>query len=343
MGQNIVLVYPNAGQDVLGINVGLPLSILYVGTALKKAGYDVTLLDERIHKNFAAVLKDAVAARPLYVGISSTARHPLVDIVVVNEGEETAVELAQVIASGGDLRQVRGVALKENGRIVRTLERPQMALETLPRVDYSLVNLIDYFTIGHISRSKQLQIVTSRCCPFRCSYCYLTLPDLRGYRWLSAERVYDDIKFLSESYGLKSIFFYDDYFFGNRKRVLEFVEMLEEKPLGVQFEVSCRIDFLARESEELLARLARVGFTELLIGVESGSDRILKLIKKDYRREQIIVANRKMAKAGIGAKMSWLAGFPTETAEDFYQTVDLMLQLARENPQCSLTPLGIYT
>jgi len=381
MGQNIVLVYPNAGQDVLGINVGLPLSILYVGTALKKAGYDVTLLDERIHKNFAAVLKDAVAARPLYVGISSmtgyqighglvtaqtirdldptipivwggvhttihpesTARHPLVDIVVVNEGEETAVELAQVIASGGDLRQVRGVALKENGRIVRTLERPQMALETLPRVDYSLVNLIDYFTIGHISRSKQLQIVTSRGCPFRCSYCYLTLPELRGYRWLSAERVYDDIKFLSESYGVKSIFFYDDYFFGNRKRVLEFVEMLEEKPLGMQFEVSCRIDFLARESEEFLARLARVGFTELLIGVESGSDRILKLIKKDYRREQIIVANRKMAKAGIGAKMSWLAGFPTETAEDFYQTVDLMLQLARENPQCSLTPLGIYT
>jgi radical SAM superfamily enzyme YgiQ (UPF0313 family) len=381
MRRNVVLVYPNAGQDVLGINVGLPLSILYVGTALKQAGYDVTILDERIHKNFAAVLKEAVAARPLYVGISSmtgyqighglltaqtirdldptipivwggvhptihpesTARHPLVDIVVVNEGEETAVELAEVIASGRDLRQVRGVALKENGRIVRTLERPQMALEKLPRVDYSLVNLTDYFTIGHISRTKQLQIVTSRGCPFRCSYCYLTLPELRGYRWLSAERVYDDIKFLSESYGVKSIFFYDDYFFGNRKRVLEFVETLEEKPLGVQFEVSCRVDFLARESEEFLTRLARVGFTELLIGVESGSDRILKLIKKDYRREQIIIANRKMAKAGIGAKMSWLAGFPTETAEDFYQTVDLMLQLATENPQCSLTPLGIYT
>jgi hypothetical protein len=71
MGQNIVLVYPNAGQDVLGINVGLPLSILYIGTVLKKASYDVTILDERIHKNFAAVLKEAVAARPLYVGISS--------------------------------------------------------------------------------------------------------------------------------------------------------------------------------------------------------------------------------------------------------------------------------
>jgi radical SAM superfamily enzyme YgiQ (UPF0313 family) len=169
------------------------------------------------------------------------------------------------------------------------------------------------------------------------------MPDLRSYRWMSTRRVYDEVKFLSETYRVSSIFFYDDYFFGNRKRVEEFVRLLEEAPLGVQFEVSCRIDFLARENDEFLARLARVGFTELLIGVESGSDRMLKFIKKDFNREQIIRANRKMARAGIGAKMSWLAGFPTETAEDFYQTVDLMLQLTAENPCCSLTPLGIYT
>ena len=67
----------------------------------------------------------------------------------------------------------------------------------------------------------------------------------------------------------------------------EFLQLLEENPLGVQFEVSCRIDFLARQSDEFLARLARAGFTELLIGVESGSDRILKLIKKDFNREKV--------------------------------------------------------
>jgi radical SAM superfamily enzyme YgiQ (UPF0313 family) len=82
-----------------------------------------------------------------------------------------------------------------------------MDLDKLPWLDYSLVDLNDYFTIGHISRIKQLQIVTSRGCPFRCGYCYLTMPDLRGYRWVSAQRVYDEIKYLSETYGVKSIFF----------------------------------------------------------------------------------------------------------------------------------------
>jgi len=69
--ERIVLVYPNAGQDVLGINVGLPLSILYVGTALKEAGYQVTILDQRVQTNFDALLADAVRSKPVFVGISS--------------------------------------------------------------------------------------------------------------------------------------------------------------------------------------------------------------------------------------------------------------------------------
>lgn len=379
--ERIVLIYPNAGQDVLGINVGLPLSLLYVGTAVKEAGYQVTILDQRVRKNFDALLADAVRSKPVYVGISSmtgyqigyglsiaravrahdprvpivwggvhptihpdsTLRHPLVDIVVINEGEETAVDLARTMASGGDLSRVPGIAFKQSGRTIMNEPRPPMDLARLSWADYSLVDLNDYFTIGHISRQKQLQIVTSRGCPFRCGYCYLTLPQLRGYRWISAQRIYDEIKYLSETYGVKSVFFYDDYFFGNLKRVQEFLQLLEEKPLGVQFEVSCRIDFLARQSDEFLARLARAGFTELLIGVESGSDRILRLIKKDFKRDHVLVANRKLAKAGIGSKMSWMAGFPGETKDDFYQTADLMLELKRDNPYCSLTPLGIYT
>lgn len=381
MGRNILLIFPNAGQDVLGINVGLPLSILCVGTALKEAGYNVRILDERVTRNIDSSLKEALAADPLFVGLSSmtgyqihhglliarsvrdlnpripivwggvhptiqpdsTIQHNLADVVVINEGEETAVELARTLEAGGDLRQVRGIAFKVAGRVVRTPERPKMDLDTLPRPDYSLVDLSNYFTIGHISRTRQLQIVTSRGCPFHCGYCYLLLPELRGYRTISAQRVYDEIKYLSENHGVKSIFFYDDYFFGNRQRILEFVELLEQKPLGIQFEVSCRIDFLVRESDEFLVRLRNAGFTELLIGVESGSDRILKMIHKGFTREQIIEANRKLAKAGIGSKLSWMAGFPTETKEDFYQTVDLMLKLTHENPFCSLTPLGIYT
>jgi anaerobic magnesium-protoporphyrin IX monomethyl ester cyclase len=379
--RDIVLIYPNAGQDVLGINVGLPLSLLYVGTALKRAGFNIRILDERTIPNPADSIRTALAANPLFVGISSmtgyqighglalarrvrdlnpavpivwggvhptihpesTVQHKLVDIVVIGEGEETAVELAQTLENKGDLSSVGGIVYKEAGRMVHTSGRLKLDLNAIPSPDYSLVDLKDYFTIGHISRARQLQLVTSRGCPFHCGYCYLQRPELRGYRTLSAKRVYAEIEILRDAHGIKSVFFYDDYFFGNRQRVLEFVELVEQKPLGVDFEVSCRIDFLARESDEFLVRLRNAGFTELLIGVESGSDRILKLIHKGITRHQVLEANRKLAKAEIGSKLSWMAGFPSETREEFYETVDLMLQLTKENPFCSLTPLGIYT
>src|SRR5207247_7724092 len=120
-------------------------------------------------------------------------RHPLVDCVVVNEGEVTALELADALLAGRDLGQVSGIGFKDSGRVIMNAERPQLDLEKLPRLDYSLVDLKDYFTVGHISRSRQLQIVTSRGCPFRCAYCYLTLRELRGYRWLSAVRVQAEV------------------------------------------------------------------------------------------------------------------------------------------------------
>ena len=66
MRGKIVLIYPNAGQDVMGINVGLPLSVLYIGTALKQADYDVTILDQRIHSDFGGRLKKAVAAERVH-------------------------------------------------------------------------------------------------------------------------------------------------------------------------------------------------------------------------------------------------------------------------------------
>jgi anaerobic magnesium-protoporphyrin IX monomethyl ester cyclase len=381
LARHILLVYPNAGQDVLGINVGLPLSLLYVGTSLKTAGYEVQILDERVQRDLDPLLRESIAADPVFVGISSmtgfqiryglsiaqrvrdlkpdlpivwggvhptihpdtTLQHGLVDAVIINDGEETAVDLAYALENGESLHGVRGIAFKEAGAIVHTPARPKVDLNRLPRLDYSLVDLNNYFTIGHISRTRQLQIVTSRGCPFHCAYCYLLMPGLRGYRALSAQNVYEEIRYLSQKHGIKSVFFYDDYFFGDHRRVLEFVELIEKAPLGIEFEVSCRIDFLVRENDEFLQRLHNAGFTELLIGVESGSDRILKMIHKGFTREQIILANRKLASARIGCKMSWMAGFPTETEDDFFQTVDLMLQLTKENPYCSLTPLGIYT
>jgi radical SAM superfamily enzyme YgiQ (UPF0313 family) len=255
LARSIVLIYPNAGQDVLGINVGLPLSLLYVGTALKEAGYSVRILDERILRDFARSLKEALASDPLFVGIStmtgyqirhglkiaqsvrtldprvplvwggvhptidpdSTIQHNLVDAVVIGDGEETAVDLARALESGAGLHQIRGIAFKDGEQVVRTDQRAKLDLERLPEPDYSLVDLDDYYTIGHISRATTAD----------CNKPWLPFP-LRLLLPAAARsaRVSDDIRATGlrrdtaseRGYGVQSIFFYDDYFFGDRAR-----------------------------------------------------------------------------------------------------------------------------
>jgi anaerobic magnesium-protoporphyrin IX monomethyl ester cyclase len=380
--RSVLLVFPKTGQDVYGINVGLPLGILSLATVLMEGGFDVQLVDERIVDEFPAAIRRAAAGDLLFVGISaktghqihgglsaaamvrslqpdvplvwggvhptlvqdSTIRHPLVDIVCAGEGEATVVELARCLADGGDPATIPGLVLKRDGVPFRTPPRPLIEdLDTLPRPNYGLVDMDDYVTIGHILREPQLQLCTSRGCLHRCGYCYNLLFNERKFRFMSAERTFAEIEHLYRTFGVRSLFFYDDYFFGSRPRVMRLLELLEANPMPLLFEVSCRIDFIDRAPMELLLRLKKAGFRELLIGVESGDDSILKLMQKDFTVSQVLAANRKLVEAGIHVKYSFMAGFPGETEAQILETVFLMRRLLRENPNASVTPLGIFT
>jgi len=378
----VLLVFPKTGQDVYGINVGLPLGVLSLATVLDAAGFQPVIVDERVAADFKTSIAAAAASGLLFAGISaktgfqirgglaaariirdaapgiplvwggvhptlvpeSTLRHPLVDLIVSGEGEETVVELARCLANGGDPGQVPGLILKRDGRLERTPPRPLIDdLDRLPRIRYDLVNVRDYITIGHLLREPQLQLCTSRGCVHRCGYCYNLLFNQRKYRTMSPERTHAEIVHLHRKFGVRSIFFYDDYFFGSRARVMRLLELLESDPLPLSFEVSCRVDFIDRADPGLLQRLKQAGFRELLIGVESGNDAILDLIHKDFTVEQVLSANRKLAAAGIHAKYSFMAGFPGETDEQVLDTIGLMRRLLAENPHASVTPLGIFT
>jgi len=377
-----LLVFPRTGQDVYGINVGLPIGVLSLATVLQKEGFTPIILDERVENDFERVLRQALTPDVLFVGIStktgfqirgglnaarivrekspytpivwggvhpslapdSTIQHPLVDVICVGEGEITIIELARNIANHHSLDGTRGIIFKKNGSIFRTPAQEMIQdLDTLPRLNYDLLNMRDYITIGHILREPQLQLCTSRGCPHRCGYCYNLLFNHRQFRWMSAERTFEEIRHLHDRYGIRAIFFYDDYFFGRRDRIMTLLDLLEENDIKMQFEVSCRVDFLDRADTELLLRLKKNGFQELLIGIESGNEDILQLMTKDIDVDQVIQVNQKLASVGLNCKYSFMAGFPGETDEQILDTMDLMRRLLRENPFASATPLGIYT
>lgn len=379
----VLLIYPITGMDVFGINVGLPLSCLYLGTVLEQAGYRIEILDERITASFEEDVAASIRReRPHLVGISSmtgmqirgglkaaqavrkvdptlpivwggvhptlcpdsTLKDDLCDIMVLGEGEITIVELADCLRRRGDFSQVPGLGYKDQGRLRFSTKRPMIEnLDVIPRPNYDLVGMDHYFTRAPSTEEAQLQIVTSRGCPFDCEFCYNLKFNERRFRYHSAERVVSDIVHLVERFDIQAIFIEDDYFFGHPGRVEKICDLLLEEDLDLLIQVPCRIDYLHRRSDEMIDKLYRAGFKELWVGVESGSPARLKEILKRTTLEQVRDVNQLLARSDVYVKYGFMAGFPKEERRETLQTVDFMFELLSSNANAGVAPVAIYT
>jgi len=351
-----VLFYPRTGVDLHGVNVLFPLSVMLPAAALGEAGIRTVVIDQRIDTDWRARVTRAVRDGCLFFGISAMTGpqirwglraaelvreaapacpivwggiHPSllpdqtladdrVDSVVVGRGEPAIVELARARLAGASLPP-RTVVPQQNGRALAQ-----------PRIRYGECSWETYVT--HVTDgARGLSHTTSRGCPHRCAYCYNG--NLNESRWqgCSAEDVLEDLTALARL-GCTGALLIEDNFFVNRKRVERVVDGLLERGLGLKIKADCRADYLLGYDDEFLDRLKRAGFEELFVGVESGSDRILELVRKDVTVAQIVRANRKLAGAGIRPHYSFMAGLPGERPEDVHDTVRLMRQLKDEHP-----------
>lgn len=379
----VLLIYPETGMDMYGVNVGLPLACLYLGTVLQQSGYRVEILDERTTNCFDEDVSRAVKGeRPLFVGISSmtgmqirgglkaaravrkvdaslpivwggvhptlcpdsTLRDPLCDIVVKGEGEISIIELADCLRQGGDLAEVPGIGFKKGRDQTWGPYRPMIEdLDAIPRPDYDLLDMSHYFTRAPSTDQLQLQVVTSRGCPYDCEFCYNLKFNERRFRYHSAERVISDIDYLVERFEIQALFIEDDYFFGHPGRVEEICDLLIEKGSDLLIQVPCRIDYLHRRNPEMIDKLYKAGFKELWIGVESGSEERLKEIMKRNTLDQVREVNRLMSRSDVYVKYGFMAGFPEEARAETLQTVDFMFELLHDNPNAGVAPVAVYT
>lgn len=379
----VLLIYPTTGMDMYGVNVGLPLACLYLATVLDQAGYRVEIIDERITRTFEEDVTRALRkARPLLVGISSmtgmqirgglkaaravrrfdetvpivwggvhptlcpesTLKDPLCDFIVKGEGEVTIIELADCLRTGGDLSRVPGIGYKLDGELRFGPYRPMIEdLDAIPQPRYDFLAMDHYFTRAPSTNDAQLQIVTSRGCPYDCEFCYNLKFNERRFRYHSAERVVSDIEYVVQEYGVKAIFIEDDYFFGHPGRVEKICDLLIEKNLDLLIQVPCRIDYLHKRKPEMLEKLYRAGFKELWIGIESGSEERLKEIMKRNTLDQVREVNRLLAGTDVYVKYGFMAGFPNEDRDETLQTVDFMFELINNNPNAGVAPVAVYT
>jgi radical SAM superfamily enzyme YgiQ (UPF0313 family) len=250
----------------------------------------------------------------------------------MGEGEITVLEFTEKFLSGGDLRGVLGLAYKKDGKIF--INPPRSLIENLDkwRLDFSLLDLNQFiFPLGKYKRA--IAYKTSRGCPFSCGFCYNFEFNKGRWRSWSEAAVIEDVEFLKKNYAIDAIKFYDDNFFVDKKRALFLL-----KTINLPAHVEIRIDFI---DNELASELKKLNIFDMLIGIESGSDRLLALIDKRFTVEKLLEGIKNIAKYNLHATYSFIVGLPTETEEEFEATINLMYKIYEIHPKAGFT-LGVY-
>lgn len=270
-----------------------------------------------------------------------------IDICCIGEGDVTAVELADALSRKSPLSEVKGIIYKTSGRLIKTEERPFIDVEKLLPVPWDLINVHEYFTRDFYMQktSRTLDIgQTSRGCPYMCGFCSSAAIRKRKWRPMSAEKSLFHILEPIKRFNLDAIWIRDDEFYIDRNRASTICKGIIDSKLKFKWYTSgTRVDVFNRASDDEVALLKRSGADTLKFGAESGSDRILSLMKKGITIEQTLKANQQVKKHGIIPVFALMIGFPTETFEEIEQTIDFRYRLKKENPAAQFETMAIYT
>ena len=249
------------------------------------------------------------------------------DCCVIGEGELTILELLDTLESHGDLSEVTGLAFLQEGKFIRTKNRePIKDLDSLPLPAWHLLpDLRKYYGSTFISSGdySSNHLVTSRGCPGKCIFCDTSIHGrrLRGY---SSDYVMEMIEILHKKYGINDIQFNDDTFITLKKRMYDICEKLVEKGYNLTWSCDARASDVTKEG---LSLMKAAGCWQIAYGVETGSERIMKFLKKGINFSDIYNAFEWTKKEGISTKGFFILGHPTETHKSIQETVDLILAL----------------
>ena len=234
------------------------------------------------------------------------------DFGVIGEGEVTTKELCNVLDAAGSPENVNGIILKKNGGPVLT--PPRNGVKNLDEVVFPAWELFD--SKKNIKNLGTMAVFTSRSCPFHCTFCYHSKNNY--YRKRSVSNVIRELKELQTRYDIKNFGICDELFVFDKKWILEFSEAIKEN--GLKFSGACQMR-ASDADPEVLERLKQIGFTSVSIGFESGSNTILRSMRKKITVNQSENAIRMVREAGLPVTGGIIIGDFEETPETIQETV----------------------
>lgn len=286
-------------------------------------------------------LADAIKARRPELDIVVGGPHPTlrpeqtaayrnIDFAVCGVGEQALAGLYREIRSGRRrFSGIPGLLYKEGGEVRRN---PPPEPPPSYGIDYDLLPEKKRRTFG-----RYFELLAGRGCSFKCAFCYNAVC---GHRWQGkpAEVLADEIQGAVDAYDPQVIYFRDENFFHSKERIRRFVELYRERGFRFRWDATCRANYFARGyiDSGLLSDLESINCRRLKFGIESGSQRVLDLLRKGTRLAQIENVVRSLAGSAIIGNYSFLMGVPGETREEYRQTLGLIRWILDADPAAEI-------
>ena len=350
---------PSIIEEERGYNP--PLGLLYIAGYLEKyAKHNITVIDSQVEKLDYSSLESRVRSiRPDIVGITAMTMTMIdviktvdivksldsnikvilggphvhlfpeetidlkgVDYLVLGEGEVTFKELLDSVNDKSRLRDIPGLVFKDNGKIINTGVRP--LIKNIDEVPFPARHMVSYKKYTSLLSKGNIvtTIFTSRGCPYKCTFC--DRPHLgKMFRARSPENVVQELEECVKM-GIDNFLFYDDTFSVNKKRVIDICKEIIKRKLNIDWDIRTRVDNV---NEEMLRLMKKAGCNGIHYGIETGSEKILKVLDKGITIEEANRIFELTRKYRIPTLAYFMIGNPTETIDDINTTFKVMKML----------------
>jgi anaerobic magnesium-protoporphyrin IX monomethyl ester cyclase len=259
---------------------------------------------------------------------------PYVDWLVRGQGEQTFLELLEVLAGRLDPHDVPGLSFREaDGSHFIGQERPWVGPAELPDPPYHKIDVTDYLHPTFLGRRTGVY-QASIGCPFACSFCGVISVFGRKEKVQPPSRTAEHLGFLKRAHGMDSVHFYDNNFFLNEAHAQEVADAL--MPLGLKWWCEARVDTLSRFSDVTWRKLRAAGFHMVFCGAESGSDEVLAKMQKGITTAQTAAIAAKTREHGIIPEFSFVFGDPDEPEREIENTLAFIRRLKSINPDVEI-------
>jgi anaerobic magnesium-protoporphyrin IX monomethyl ester cyclase len=352
---------------------GPPLGLLYIASSLREAGVEIKLIDQLGEKipdekllrkveryspevvglsmmtwqaekaaKLSAMIKEKLPdTHIVFGGVHATLnaermmrKYNQIDSTIVGEGELSMVGLTRALEHRDSIQTIPGIYYRENGSIKKGAPRQLITdLDALPPPAMDLVKADWYGHVEGLWWPRVASLVSSRGCPFSCTFCCCNQFAGRVWRSRSPENVVDEIENLLEA-GFKTIFFVDDCFTLNKKRILQISQLIKKRRLEFSWLCEGRVD---QVDYQTIRSMVTSGCKLIYLGLESANQRILDSYKKRITPEMGIQAAKTSRKAGMDIILgTFIVGAPGETLREVQNTIDFSMKLDIDFPQLNI-------